>query len=488
MATHRVLWLNCMSPARLIAHVRQLEKTLRPQERRASTVELAIERSDGLFSQLAESFKQKKSIAQGWHQAVRFCPECLRNGFHSKYFQIPYIENCPLHGQRLRDTCEACGCRLGEFAINLQGWPKNPLTCYSCRKPFFPRSLMPKNVIDGYPDAEKVFDEVESLYWRIFDIKIVSKPFARRDDPLYARFEWESRLFISNADTSPLLSTTRYWNFSSYESKQSFSVVNQPESEASYVPQDFAVERVRAAVQIIRSIDKQLSTRVQMICGHRSSEMMRHIDRYWRGQGIQHELQFEAHHCPCCATLQWWRHQVGLVFGFYRYCKHNGHDGWPGWKWSYISNFLSLDDRSLAASTWWLFAYMGLKMSDLIARVDWQHRDVRKPSESMTKEPEPLFESINSLIASGHIKLGLEEPSFPKIYVQAKFQDHFLAVGPSVKIAFEKLKHCDELRRRGPFWQNRRSAQKGYIARDKWCDLAVQRRNQGQWQGHKDVA
>lgn len=481
IAIHRLLWLNCMSAGEFSAQIRKQEKEKWPMKSHTYSFEEAIEYLGGPFSKFAEAFTRKKSIYKEWHQPVRFCPECLRNGFHSKLFQIPYLENCPLHGQRLRDTCVACRCRLGEFSFNATGWPKNPLTCYSCKEPFFSRSLMAENVIDGYPEAEKVFDEVESLYWKIFGVEIVSRPFARHDDPFYARFEWEARLVISDTASSSLLSTARHWDFSSIETKESFSIEKKEERGVSHVPQDFAVERVRTAVQIIRSIDKQLSKNVRMICGHRFPEMMRHIDRYWRGNGIQHELQFEAHHCPCCATLQWWRHQVGLVFGFYRYCKHNGHDGWPGWKWSYISDLLSLDNRCLAASIWWLFAYMAQKMGIYIASVDRQQQDFKRHSVLTTDGSEFLSDSKNFSIPFGHIQLGIEEPGFPKIYVQAKFKDRYLAVGPSVRRALAKLEQCDALRHHGPFWRHRHTAQRGYIVRDKWCDLAVQRRNQGHW-------
>lgn len=484
MATHRVLWLNGMRLTYLVGQIRKQEKRLlRP---RAYSVELAIEQSNGPFSQLAESFQQKKSVPQGWHQAVRFCPECLRNGFHSKYFQIPYIENCPLHGQKLRETCEACGGRIGEFAINLQGWPKKPLTCYSCNKSFFLRSLMVKNVIDGYPEAERVFDKVERLYRKIFDVEIVSDPVARRDDPLTPRFEWEGRLFISNTADSPLLTTTRDWNFSSYESKQSFSTANHEAREKSYIPLDCALARVRTAMQILRAIDKQISHRVWRICGHRAPELMRSLDKYSRITGVQREFQFEAHHCPCCATLQWWRNQVGLVFGFYRHCQQQKKGGWSGWQWSYISHLLSLDGQCLSVSSWWLFAYMAQKMSDLIPKVNEPRSDVKNLSEQMAKEQFFRDEAAYAANRHGHIKLKLEEAAIPKLYIQALVDDRFLAVGPSVKTALEKLRRCDEFRRQGPLWKNSSTALKGYIARDKWCDRTVERRNQNHWHGHKD--
>ena len=39
---------------------------------------------------------------------LRFCPECLRHGFHSGVFQMPHLSRCPAHAVSLLERCPAC--------------------------------------------------------------------------------------------------------------------------------------------------------------------------------------------------------------------------------------------------------------------------------------------------------------------------------------------------------------------------------------------
>lgn len=39
----------------------------------------------------------------------RFCPECLRFGYHTLLHQLPWISRCPWHGAQLRTECLRCG-------------------------------------------------------------------------------------------------------------------------------------------------------------------------------------------------------------------------------------------------------------------------------------------------------------------------------------------------------------------------------------------
>lgn len=44
---------------------------------------------------------------------VRHCPECIRNGYHSIFFQIHSLERCPWHGHELV-RCSHCSAALGQ--------------------------------------------------------------------------------------------------------------------------------------------------------------------------------------------------------------------------------------------------------------------------------------------------------------------------------------------------------------------------------------
>ena len=41
--------------------------------------------------------------------ALRFCPVCIRSGYHSSLFQLQYVARCPLHDKALAERCPRCG-------------------------------------------------------------------------------------------------------------------------------------------------------------------------------------------------------------------------------------------------------------------------------------------------------------------------------------------------------------------------------------------
>ena len=67
---------------------------------------------------------------------LRFCPSCMRTGFHATLFQFTPICRCPIHNDRLIEACPACG---GRTPYRLDAaFAANPLACPHCR-----RSLLP---------------------------------------------------------------------------------------------------------------------------------------------------------------------------------------------------------------------------------------------------------------------------------------------------------------------------------------------------------
>ncbi len=46
-------------------------------------------------------------------EALRYCPECISDGFHSVLCQFDAIAACPRHGIPLLDFCRTCGQRTG---------------------------------------------------------------------------------------------------------------------------------------------------------------------------------------------------------------------------------------------------------------------------------------------------------------------------------------------------------------------------------------
>lgn len=82
---------------------------------------------------------------------VRYCPECIRVGFHSLLFQAFGVRSCPYHGCVLMDACAKCGERMPSFD-SVRKKTFAPLHCAACRTPFCDLS-----------DFEAVFRTSEAL-------------------------------------------------------------------------------------------------------------------------------------------------------------------------------------------------------------------------------------------------------------------------------------------------------------------------------------
>lgn len=44
----------------------------------------------------------------GTEETLRFCPQCIEQGFHSALFQMLWIERCPIHDEKIANVCPSC--------------------------------------------------------------------------------------------------------------------------------------------------------------------------------------------------------------------------------------------------------------------------------------------------------------------------------------------------------------------------------------------
>ncbi len=64
-------------------------------------------------------------------KAFRFCPSCLKDGFHSIFYQVEGIIGCPIHDVPLVTQCLHCGAPAGPLALQ-HAWPALPFGCEHC--------------------------------------------------------------------------------------------------------------------------------------------------------------------------------------------------------------------------------------------------------------------------------------------------------------------------------------------------------------------
>lgn len=70
------------------------------------------------------------SMSHAFGDPIRFCSDCLRGGYHTLLFQLPWWTRCPLHGCVLLRTCPACGGALN--GLRFRGQPAVAFQCSQC--------------------------------------------------------------------------------------------------------------------------------------------------------------------------------------------------------------------------------------------------------------------------------------------------------------------------------------------------------------------
>lgn len=78
----------------------------------------------------------------------RYCPTCLKGGYHAVLNQIDIFERCPIHGELLLDRCSFCGEWTPRFAWSKRASLFPSFTCGRCRRPF-----VGEVSLDKRPDA-----------------------------------------------------------------------------------------------------------------------------------------------------------------------------------------------------------------------------------------------------------------------------------------------------------------------------------------------
>jgi hypothetical protein len=67
---------------------------------------------------------------------LRYCRECLQQGFHAAWFQWRFITRCPLHHRALRLGCPGCA-RPIRYTLQ-RDMAEHPLACVQCGKQWVP--------------------------------------------------------------------------------------------------------------------------------------------------------------------------------------------------------------------------------------------------------------------------------------------------------------------------------------------------------------
>lgn len=73
-----------------------------------------------------------------WRRMLTACPECLKSGYHSMLFQIPWVNRCPWHRVSLTTQCPTCSKPLWQSIAR----DTPPLLCECGHDPVSPEAML----------------------------------------------------------------------------------------------------------------------------------------------------------------------------------------------------------------------------------------------------------------------------------------------------------------------------------------------------------
>jgi hypothetical protein len=97
-----------------------------------------------------------------WAETARFCPICLGLGFHSIWFQLKALPQCPIHGCRIESRCMACGVKLPPYRLTNCG--RAPAYhCVACKAAIAGAPLVADDVTEFFEQRKCVEDALAPL-------------------------------------------------------------------------------------------------------------------------------------------------------------------------------------------------------------------------------------------------------------------------------------------------------------------------------------
>jgi hypothetical protein len=292
---------------------------------------------------------------------VRFCPQCLSQGFHARVFQYRPLTRCPYHGCELITTCTSCGHPIGSPQLTLDDF-LHPLGCSHCGTPFI-ASDVATVLVRGFPEAASTFRVQQALVDGSCAIPLREfrghcLPFW--DSPASFRF-----LCQSIAEFSGDTGIDPYW----LSGAKLATRVPLKKLELDYVGDE--VQEIEALVDdaaaVVKSTGRHLAKLVRKTCGHRNSTVLACLGQSHGWHGLDYFILVEPLDCPCCALLDWWRCEVGKVIALRAAIKRFRSKGIPvsdhyGW---YRRSF-SLEPNLLRFCLISCFCAMATKMRAMI--------------------------------------------------------------------------------------------------------------------------
>jgi hypothetical protein len=121
--------------------------------------------------QIARTFLVAAFPRSGWKGApyLRWCPECLKSGYHALSFQIPIVHRCPGHDLQLIQRCPRCRVEL-PYKLHGASTAQPMFCCPTCKfdlvqelRTSSSRAPLGKGVIDSFHADASLLELCDSL-------------------------------------------------------------------------------------------------------------------------------------------------------------------------------------------------------------------------------------------------------------------------------------------------------------------------------------
>lgn len=238
-------------------------------------------------------------------ETVRYCPDCMRTGFHSLLFQARGIRTCPFHGRALLEACSSCGERMPAMDT-VRKRTFVPLHCGMCRMPLCDLSNFEALFKTGEALAPVLacFDALvsrieECIRLDTSSVSIELSPNSRRQAALLPVL-WALKFSSDLPDFFEPLPALCWGPLLREESRDSRRI--------SRITEEFrgAARLFRIGAAASRGIDAAVETRVGAIAGHpqRHAPTLGYV--LW-DETEKFVLSVRPARCACCETLVHWR-------------------------------------------------------------------------------------------------------------------------------------------------------------------------------------
>lgn len=297
---------------------------------------------------------------------LRYCADCLAYCFHSPIFQFPALSQCPFHRAELLVACQHCGKNLSTFGFT-PGQHRRPFCCTACGSSYVPENEVASRVLFGLPEARQALTTAFEVVTRMTLVDVTSANALIPHDmnsERYARFHCHAMYAAARLD-----SPKPDWLIG-LESEVSVKSIPLPRSytqsegkEKSLSGSVTLASHLQSLHRVLKSVNRYLSRKVRSVCGHRHPKRLRNNVRSIPRRGSIHFLAFDRRDCPCCATLAWWRANLGIYFELHDWVRTRPLTLHLEQERSWLENYAPLSSEQLAVTALDVFGSLAVQIA-----------------------------------------------------------------------------------------------------------------------------